>query len=82
MEEHVDYYPAVPETKSEVVIPIVIQGQTIGVINSESEDLGYYTNQMVKELTNIALNLAIALKSVGYERNMSYSAIPYVHIID
>ena len=79
MEYH-KYYPAVPETKSEAVIPIIIEGNTIGLINSESESRGYYSYQIKKELNNVALNLAIALNRIGYKKNMPYSAIPYVHI--
>ena len=74
------YFPAVSETESEVVIPIVYQGNTIGIINSESEKEGHYTNQMVRALEKVALHLSISLQRTGYKRDMPYRDIEPVHI--
>ncbi len=75
-----EYFTAVIETKSELIIPIEFQGNVIGVINSEAEERNHYTDYIIKKLTNIASNLAITLNSLGYVSNMSKDDIPYIHI--
>lgn len=74
------YFYAVEETKSELVIPIEIYGNVVGVINSEAETNNYYTKSMQKKLVNIANNLSIALIRLGYASNMSIKDIPYIHV--
>lgn len=80
VDDEYDYFPAVNETKSELVIPIEFQGNVIGVINSESEERNHYTEYIKKRLTNIASNLAITLNRLGYVSNMSKDNLPYIHI--
>lgn len=74
------YFMAVGETKSELVVPIVFQEKTIGVINSESEQEYYYSKEVINQISCIANDLSIALKRVGYVSNMIADDIPYVHI--
>ena len=74
------YFRAVEETKSELIVPIVFQGKTIGIINSESEVEYYYSQEIENKISCIARDLSIALKRVGYVSNMIADDIPYVHI--
>lgn len=74
------YFMAVGETKSELVVPIEFQGKIIGVINSESEKANYYSQEIVNEISYISKDLSIAIKRVGYITNMRADEIPYVHI--
>lgn len=74
------YFIAVGETKSELIVPIIFQGKTIGVINSESEEEYHYSKEMEDKFSCIASDLSIALKRVGYISNMIADDIPYVHI--
>lgn len=74
------YFMAVGETKSELVVPIIFQKKTIGVINSESEQEYYYSKEIEDKISCIASDLSIALKRVGYISNMIADDIPYVHI--
>ena len=73
-----EYFTAVPATRSELVIPICIAGQTIGAINSESERKGHYTLEIEKRLEYISRCLAAQLKKVGYHTRLSVKEIPYV----
>jgi putative methionine-R-sulfoxide reductase with GAF domain len=41
------YFCAVPETRSELAIPITHQGKAIGAFYSESELLSYYNPEIV-----------------------------------
>lgn len=74
------YFVAVEETKSEIAVPIEIQGNIIGVINSEAESNDYYSEKIVKRLRKISKCLSIALSRLGYISNMSADKIPYIHI--
>ena len=74
-----NYLPAVIETQSEVVVPIIYQGQAVGVINSESERKGYYTDEMKNKLCKLADAISIVLKKVGYKKGIPFDSIPYIH---
>ena len=74
-----NYLAAAIETQSEAVIPIIYQGQIVGVINSESERKGYYTDEMKNELCKLADAISIILKKVGYKKDMPFDSIPYIH---
>lgn len=74
------YFVAVEDTRSEIVVPIEIQGNIIGVINSEAEKSDYYSEIIEKKLCRISKCLSIALSRLGYISNMSADKIPYIHI--
>lgn len=74
------YFNAVNQTNSELVIPIEFQGNIIGVINSESEQKNYYSENMVKQTCKIVNNLSIMLSRLGYVSNVPYEEIPYIHV--
>lgn len=75
-----DYFDAVLETKSELVVPIKIYGNTIGIINSEAEEENYYCINMIERIETIANCLAVALRRLGYSSNIHSNVIPYIHI--
>lgn len=74
------YFNAVEGTKSELVVPIVLQGKIIGVINSESEKEEYYSQEIVNNISCISQGLSIAIKRFGFIANMKADEIPYIHI--
>lgn len=80
VETDLNYFDAVNETKSELVVPIEIRGKIVGVINSEAETKDYYSETVVKKICRISNCLAIALDRLGYVSYMNVSKIPYVHI--
>lgn len=73
------YFSAVPETESELIMPIIINGNTIGVINSEAESTDYYSDAMISKIEEIANNFAIALNRLGYSQDIPEQEIPYIH---
>lgn len=73
-----EYFCAVGETKSEIVVPIKIFNRVIGVINSESEMENYYNEAIVSKLTSLSWAFAVGIKKLGYNINVSYKDIPYI----
>ncbi len=76
--ENPKYYMAVGETKSELVVPIQIADNKLGVINSESTEEYHYTNKMLKELTAIAHSMCTRLVEMHFDGNAQ--EIPYVSL--
>ena len=60
------YFQAVAETKSELVVPIKSVGSVIGIINSESEEIAAYDNQICSDIEQIALALGELLPIYGW----------------
>jgi sigma-B regulation protein RsbU (phosphoserine phosphatase) len=58
-----------PETRSELAIPMVHKGTVIGVLDLESPQLNYFTEDHVQALSILAAQLAIALENARlYEK--------------
>lgn len=73
-----DYFMAVAETKSEVVIPITKDKRTMGGINSEAPITNYYSQEMIQKLTNLCDELADLLIYFGYDEEKPDKSIPYM----
>jgi sigma-B regulation protein RsbU (phosphoserine phosphatase) len=52
-----------PETRSELAIPMIYKNKVIGVLDLESPQLNYFTEEHVQTLTILATNLAVALEN-------------------
>lgn len=52
-----------PETRSEMAIPMIHKGKVIGVLDLESPQLNYFTEDHVQTLTILAGNLAVSLEN-------------------
>ncbi|MGB8473738.1 MAG: SpoIIE family protein phosphatase [Candidatus Acidiferrum sp.] len=52
-----------PETRSELAIPMMHQGKVIGVLDLESPELNYFTEDHVQTLSILGANLAVALEN-------------------
>ena len=52
-----------PETRSELAIPMIYKNKVIGVLDLESPQLNYFTEEHVQTLTILAANLAVALEN-------------------
>ncbi|HTP68515.1 MAG TPA: GAF domain-containing SpoIIE family protein phosphatase [Dongiaceae bacterium] len=52
-----------PETRSELAIPMMHKGQVIGVLDLESPQLNYFTEDHVQTLSILAANLAVAIEN-------------------
>jgi len=58
-----------PETRSELAIPMIHKGQVIGVLDLESPQLNYVTEDHVQKLSILAANLAVSMENARlYEK--------------
>ncbi len=58
-----------PETRSELAIPMMHKGKVIGVLDLESPQLNYFTEDHVQTLSILAANLAVSLENARlYEK--------------
>jgi len=52
-----------PETRSELAIPMIHQGRVVGVLDLESPQLNYFTEDHVQALSILAAQLAVSLEN-------------------
>jgi sigma-B regulation protein RsbU (phosphoserine phosphatase) len=52
-----------PETRSELAIPMIHKGKVTGVLDLESPQLNYFTEDHVQALSILAANLAVSLEN-------------------
>jgi sigma-B regulation protein RsbU (phosphoserine phosphatase) len=52
-----------PETRSELAIPMMHTGRVVGVLDLESPQLNYFTEEHVQTLSILAANLAVAVEN-------------------
>jgi len=57
------YVMANPETRSELAIPMIHKGKVIGVLDLESPQVNYFTEDHVQTLSILAANLAVSLEN-------------------
>ena len=57
------YIESHPDIRSEVAVPLVANGQVIGVMDLESERVGYFTEDHVRTLSLIAPSIATAMEN-------------------
>jgi diguanylate cyclase (GGDEF)-like protein len=58
-----DYIPGIPDSRSEIAIPLVAEGRVIGVLNAESRRLAAYGPDQARALSVIAQQAAVVLRS-------------------
>src|SRR5450755_2015501 len=58
-----------PETRSELAVPMIHKGQVVGVLDLESPQANYFTEDHVQTLSILAANLAVSLENARlYEK--------------
>ncbi|MBZ5513547.1 MAG: SpoIIE family protein phosphatase [Acidobacteriia bacterium] len=63
------YFMANPETRSEMVVPLIYRDRVIGVLDLESPTPAYFTDDHVRTLSTLAPQIAIAIENARlYER--------------
>lgn len=55
--------PDLPETRSEVALPLKARGQTVGVLDVQSTEAGAFTSEDLEVLTALANQVSIALEN-------------------
>lgn len=57
------YIPDIEQRKSELTVPIVLDGKVIGIIDSEHPQKNHYTIKQLKAIDNVSKIIAIKLKN-------------------
>jgi sigma-B regulation protein RsbU (phosphoserine phosphatase) len=57
------YLPLIPETRSELVVPLVHKDRLVGVFDLESSVLDRFTDEHLKVLTPLASQVAVAIEN-------------------
>jgi signal transduction histidine kinase len=55
--------PHLPDTRSEAAIPMIIQGELIGVLDLHSNEVGRFTGADLQILTTLAEQIAVAIEN-------------------
>src|SRR5262249_24927938 len=56
------YLPLIPETRSELVVPLVHKDRVVGVLDLESSALDRFTDEHLRVLTLLASQVTVALE--------------------
>ena len=57
------YIASHPGIRSEIAVPLIVQDRVIGVLNLESERIGYFTEDHARTLTLLAPSVSIAVEN-------------------
>lgn len=57
------YIASHPEIRSEVAVPLIVQDRVVGVLDVESERIGYFTDEHVRTLTLLAPQIASSVEN-------------------
>ncbi len=57
------YIASHPEIRSEVAVPLAVQDRVVGVLDVESERMGYFTDEHVRMLTLLAPQIASSVEN-------------------
>ena len=71
-----EYMCAVKETNSELIVPIKLKENVVGVINIESEVVGYFVPQMVDKIEKVANSFGFMLDVLDF-KICNYKNLPY-----
>lgn len=59
------YINSIPNTKSELAIPLIVNGEVAGVLDCQSETLGYFDTETTDLLTLFSTQASMALQNAG-----------------
>ena len=72
--KEVGYIGAVPEVRSELAVPLILKNRVIGVINIESVQANYFTEEHKRLLTLIASRMAVGIENARLHTRTSRQA--------
>ena len=72
------YFQAVLETRSELVVPIVAGTAVLGVMNSESEEVNHFSDDMCRQVERLGRALGELLPVFGWSPGRSLEETPSI----
>jgi len=70
-----DYIEGVPGARSEIALPLKVDGRVIGVLNAESHAAGAYSQDHLQPLTVVAQQAAVVIRSAQLTDEMRCLAV-------
>jgi len=58
-----DYLVSIPEVRSELAIPLIVKNRCIGVLDINSRQVNYFTEEHARLLTVVASRIAVAIEN-------------------
>ena len=74
-----DYFPAVKETKSELIVPIIMGRACIGVLNVESDKMNYFNPTLQNQIALLANLIGVAFSKLEYS-GFKRGDVPYISL--
>jgi sigma-B regulation protein RsbU (phosphoserine phosphatase) len=71
---HENYIDANPNVRSELAVPLVVKNKVIGVLDLQSETIGYFTHEHQRLLELVASRMAIAVENARLYTRVSRQA--------
>lgn len=66
--------PLLPKTRSELAVPLIVGGQVLGVLDVQSDTVGYFTQDDARIQTTLAAQIAVALQNARhYEQTQQHA---------
>lgn len=62
--------PLLPETRSEMAVPVVISDRVLGVLDVQANVVDYFTKEDTRMMTTLATQIAVALRNAGLFEQM------------
>lgn len=56
-------HPLLPDTRAEMAIPIMLAEEVVGVLDIQSDQVGYFTEEDIRIQTTLATQVAVALQN-------------------
>lgn len=72
------YFQAVPATRSELVVPVVVGTAVLGVLNSESEVVRHFSDDMCRRVERLGRALGELLPVFGWSPSLSLGQAPSI----
>jgi sigma-B regulation protein RsbU (phosphoserine phosphatase) len=69
-----NYVPANDAVRSELAVPLLVKGRVIGVIDIESEEVGYFQDEQLRLLELTASRVAVAIENARLYTRVSRQA--------
>ncbi len=67
-------HPLLPDTESELAVPLVARGQLIGVLDVQSSQVGFFTQDMLSVIELLAGQIAVAISNARLYENAERSS--------
>lgn len=77
---HSDYTMAVPQTRSQLVVPIYDAGELIGLVNSEAESAHYFSPKTASSVEDLATALGPAARALGWTPWRRADELPHLDL--